>query len=287
MGRIGIIGGSALYKIEGFEEQERKRVKTPFGDPSDEFVIGRLAGRECVFLPRHGRDHTILPSELNYRANIYAFKILGVDRIISISAVGSLKEEIRPLDIVLVDQFVDRTNQGRQTTFFGEGMVAHISLAEPVCLELKEVIYNNSAHLNLRMHDGGTYLNMEGPAFSTKAESHLYKSWGVDIIGMTNMPEARLAREAGICYVTIAMVTDYDSWYLGPEVGNVSVEMVMANLKKNIETAKSILHNIISKIGDIRNCTCKDALKTAIVTRKEKVPKKILEKLKPILDGII
>ncbi|MFH1395369.1 MAG: S-methyl-5'-thioadenosine phosphorylase [Candidatus Omnitrophota bacterium] len=287
MGKIGIIGGSALYTIEGFETRERKKVKTPFGDPSDEFVLGTFAGQECVFLPRHGHEHTILPSELNYRANIYAFKILGVDRIISISAVGSLKEEIRPLDIVLADQFIDRTNQGRQTTFFGEGMVAHVSLAEPVCQELKEIIYNNSADLNLRMHDGGTYLNMEGPAFSTKAESYLYKSWGVDIIGMTNMPEARLAREAGICYVTIAMVTDYDSWYLGPEIENVSVEMVIANLKKNIETAKNILHNIIPKIPEVRNCMCKNALRDAIVTRKEAVPKKTLEKLKPILDGVI
>jgi len=283
MSRIGIIGGSALYHIEGLEVIERKRVSTPFGEPSDEFVIGRLAGRECVFLPRHGKCHTILPSEINYRANIFAFKVLGVDRILSVSAVGSLKEEIRPLDIVLVDQFVDRTNQARPTTFFGDGMVAHVSLAEPVCLEMKDIIYKKNRDLDVRIHDGGTYINMEGPAFSTKAESYLYKSWGIDIIGMTNMPEARLAREAGICYSTIAMVTDYDSWRLGPDVEDVSVEMVIENLTKNIETAKKILHNVIPHLPEKRVCSCRDALKSAIVTRTEDIPPETLEKLKPII----
>jgi len=283
MSKIGIIGGSALYKLEGLEIVERKKVETPFGEPSGEFVIGRLAGRECVFLPRHGKGHTILPSEINFRANIYAFKMLGVDRIISVSAVGSLKEEIRPLDIVLVDQFIDRTNQARPTTFFGNGAVAHVSLAEPVCLELKSLIYEKNRDLDVRIHDGGTYINMEGPAFSTKAESFLYKSWGVDIIGMTNMPEARLAREAGICYSTIAMVTDYDSWRLGPTAEDVSIEMIIANLNKNVETAKKMLNNVIPGIPEKRKCSCRDAIKTALVTPKEAIPEETLKKLKLII----
>ncbi len=283
MNKIGIIGGSALYHMEGLEIVERKKVETPFGEASSEFVIGRFAGRECVFLPRHGQKHTILPSEINNRANIFAFKMLGVERIISISAVGSLKEEIRPLDIVLVDQFIDRTNQARPTTFFGDGVVAHVSLAEPVCLELKDLIYEENRDLDVRIHDGGTYINMEGPAFSTKAESYLYKSWGVDVIGMTNMPEARLAREAGICYSTIAMVTDYDSWRLGPEAEDVSIEMIIANLNKNVETAKKMLNNVIPRLPEKKKCLCADAMKTALVTPREAIPAETLRKLKLIL----
>ena len=224
-----------------------------------------------------------MPSEINFRANIYAFKMLGVDRIISVSAVGSLKEEIRPLDIVLVDQFIDRTNQARPTTFFGDGAVAHVSLAEPVCLELKDLIYEKNRDLDVRIHDGGTYINMEGPAFSTKAESYLYKSWGVDIIGMTNMPEARLAREAGICYSTIAMVTDYDSWRMGPEAEDVSIDMIIANLNKNVETAKKMLNNVIPSIPETKECSCADAIKTALVTPREAIPPETLERLKPII----
>jgi len=282
--RIGIIGGSALYDIEELKVIERKEIKTPFGDPSDEFVIGKLDGREVVFLPRHGRKHSILPTEINNKANIYAFKVLGAERIISVTAVGSLKEEIKPLDVVLIDQFVDRTNQGRSTTFFGDGIVAHISFAEPICPQLREAIYNNSRKLDIKIHDGGTYLNMEGPAFSTKAESYLYKSWGMDVIGMTNMPEARLAREAGICYATMAMVTDYDCWYMGPDVESVSVEMVIANLRKNIETAKAMLINTISNIPEECSCICRQAAKEAIVTARENVSKETLEKLGPIID---
>ena len=287
MSRIGIIGGSALYDLREIEIIEKKRVSTPFGDPSDEFVIGRYAGKEVVFLPRHGRCHEILPTEINYRANIYAFKLLGVERIISVAAVGSLKEDIRPLDVLLVDQFVDRTNQARPATFFGNGIVAHIPFAEPVCSELRQIIYKANHDLDIQIHNGGTYLNMEGPAFSTKAESYLYKSWGLDVIGMTNMPEARLAREAGICYATMAMITDYDCWYLGPEVSTVSVEMVIENLKKNLEEARVMLANTIKNMPEERSCRCAEALRDAIITGKEGIPKETLEKLGPIVEGFI
>jgi 5'-methylthioadenosine phosphorylase len=287
MTKIGVIGGSALYEIEGLDVKETKEVSTPFGEPSDEFVIGSLAGKEVVFLPRHQSTHSLLPTEINYRANIFAFKLLGVDRIISISAVGSLKEDIRPMDILLVDQFIDRTNQGRSTTFFGDGIVAHIAFAEPVCAELKELIYKSNRELDIKIHDGGTYINMEGPAFSTKAESYLYKSWGADVIGMTNIQEARLAREAGICYSTIAMITDYDCWHLSPQVETVSVEMIMENLNKGADTAKKMLLNTIKNMPPDRSCGCAEALRTAIVTGKEAVPKETLERLKPIIEGFI
>ncbi|MBD3380374.1 MAG: S-methyl-5'-thioadenosine phosphorylase [Candidatus Omnitrophica bacterium] len=284
---IGVIGGSAIYEIEGLEIKETKKVETPFGEPSDEFVIGKLEGKEVVFLPRHQRSHSLLPTEINYRANVYAFKVLGADRIVSISAVGSLKEELRPLDIVLVDQFIDRTNQGRSTTFFGDGIVAHIAFSDPVCPELKEVIYAANRDLEIKIHDGGTYINMEGPAFSTRAESYLYKSWGADVIGMTNIQEARLAREAGICYSTIAMVTDYDCWRTGTEEEHVTVEMIMDNLAKNAEAAKKMLKNLLREIPEQRDCQCGEALRNAIITSKEAVPPEVLEKLRPIVDGFI
>lgn len=287
MSRIGIIGGSAFYSLDELEVTERKRVQTPFGEPSDEFVIGRLAEHDCVFLPRHGKFHSVLPTELNYRANIYAFKVLGVEHIISIAAVGSLKEEIKPLDVLLVDQFIDRVNQARPTTFFGEGIAAHIPFAEPICSELRELIHRSNKGLDAEIHNGGTYINMEGPAFSTKAESYLYKSWGADVIGMTNMPEARLAREAGICYATIAMITDYDCWYLGEAVESVSVEMIIENLKKNTELAKKMLTNTIKNMSEKRSCSCANTLKDAIVTKKEGIPKKTLKKLAPIIEGFI
>lgn len=287
MNMIGIIGGSALYDIDEFEVIERRKISTPFGEASDEFVIGRLDGKDCVFLPRHGRFHNILPTELNYRANIYAFKVLGVERVISIAAVGSLKEELRPLDVVLVDQFVDRTNQARPATFFGGGIVAHIPFAEPICAELRSIIYESNHGSDRKIHDGGTYINMEGPAFSTKAESFLFRSWGMDVIGMTNMAEARLCREAGICYSTMAMITDYDCWYLGPEVSTVSVEMVIENLKKNVEDAKKILINALKNMPEERSCSCGESLKHAIITRAEAIPHEVLEKLKPIIDGFI
>ncbi|MDP8298984.1 MAG: S-methyl-5'-thioadenosine phosphorylase [Candidatus Tantalella remota] len=285
MGKIGIIGGSSLYSIEGLEILEDRKVKTPFGEPSDLFVIGRLEGKEVVFLPRHQRTHSLLPTEVNCKANIYGFKLLGVDRIISVSAVGSLKEEVKPLDVLLVDQFIDRTNQGRPTTFFGDGIVAHVSFSDPVCKDLKEQIYTSNKGLDIKIHDGGTYVNMEGPMFSTKAESYLYKSWGADVIGMTNMPEARLAREAGICYSTMALITDYDCWRTGEEV--VTIEMIIENLNKNVAVAKEMLANTIKNMPEERTCSCGQALHNSIVTKKENVSKETLEKLKPIIEGFI
>src|SRR3989338_6899861 len=228
MPKVGIIGGSGLYQMDVLKGVKEVTIETPFGDPSDNFVIGNLEGVEVAFLARHKRGHTILPTELNYRANIYAMKKLGVEQLVSISAVGSFKKELKPLDIVLPDQFVDRTNQSRKTTFFGQGIVAHIGFADPVCSELRKIIYDAGRKLKITIHDKGAYLNMEGPAFSTRAESHLYKSWGMDIIGMTNMSEARLAREAEMCFATIAMVTDYDCWY----EEDVNIEMVVGNIQK-------------------------------------------------------
>ena len=269
MTKIGIIGGSGLYQIDGLEDIKEVKVKTPFGEPSDSYIVGALEGVEVVFLPRHGRGHRILPTELNYRANIYGMKKLGVEQIISISAVGSFREELKPLDIVLPDQFVDRTNQARKTTFFGSGIVGHISFAEPVCADLKKTIFNAGKGLGLNLHNKGTYLNMEGPVFSTKAESHLYKGWGMDIIGMTNMPEARLSREAEICYATIAFVTDYDCWH--EEI--VTIDMVIANLTRNIETAKKLIKKVVPIIAKTKiDCACKDALKYAIITDKKLIP---------------
>jgi 5'-methylthioadenosine phosphorylase len=281
--KIGIIGGSGLYQIDGIEDVKEIKIDTPFGEPSDSYIVGKLGGAEVAFLPRHGRGHKILPTELNYRANIYGMKKLGVEHIISISAVGSFKEEFRPLDIVLPDQFVDRTNQARKTTFFGEGIVAHISFAKPVCPELRKVIYKTGKEMNLAIHDRGTYLNMEGPAFSTEAESHLYKSWGMDIIGMTNMPEARLAREAEICFVTIAFITDYDCW----REEMVTIDMVIENLTKNVETAKRLIKKIIPQIPKERDCSCKEALKYAIITDKKLIPSHIKTKLDIIIGKYI
>ncbi len=285
--KIGIIGGSALYSIEGLEITDSRKVYTPFGEPSDEMVSGILGGREVLFMSRHMRNHSLLPTEINFKANIYAFKVMGAGSIISVSAVGSLKEEIRPMDVVLVDQFIDRTNQGRSTTFFGDGIAAHIAFAEPVCRDLKELIAEVNKSAGVKMHNGGTYINMEGPAFSTKAESLLYKSWGADVIGMTNMPEARLSREAGICYATIAMVTDYDCWHTASGVESVSVDMVLGNLQKNAEAAKKMIFNIVKNMPVKRSCGCKEALRNAIITRKETISKETLERLGPILEGFI
>jgi 5'-methylthioadenosine phosphorylase len=279
MPKIGIIGGSGLYKIDALKDVKEVAVRTPFGEPSDNFIIGNLGGVEVAFLARHKRGHTILPTELNYRANIYAMKKLGVEQLISISAVGSFKRELKPMDIVLPDQFVDRTNQGRKTTFFGEGVVAHISFANPVCEDLRKIIYDAAKKLKLAAHDKGTYINMEGPAFSTRAESLLYKSWGMDIIGMTNMPEARLAREAEMCFAAIAMVTDYDCCY----EEEVNIEMVICNLLKNVDTAKSLIKETVPKVPAERKCGCKDALKYAIVTDKKLIPESTKQKLDIII----
>jgi 5'-methylthioadenosine phosphorylase len=285
MGRIGIIGGSGLYKIEGFKNIKEVAVDTPFGEPSDKFVIGDLEGREVVFLPRHGRGHRLSPSEINYRANIYGMKKLGVERIISVTACGSLREQIKPLDFVIVDQYVDRTNHAREMTFFEKGLVAHISFAHPVCKELSDILYAASYEAtkktDITVHQSGTYINMEGPAFSTLAESKLYRSWNMDIIGMTNMAEARLAREAEICYATLAAVTDFDCWH--PEFETITIDMVIKNLQKNIENAKKIISLLIHKLPVGRNCLCKDALRYAIVTDKKLIPAGTKEDLKIII----
>ena len=280
MGKIGVIGGSGIYNIEELKNRKSQKVSTPFGEPSDEFVVGELAGKEVVFLPRHGRGHRMLPGELNYRANIFGMKKLGVERIISVAAVGSLKEELKPLDMVIPDQFVDRTNQARKMTFFGEGIVAHISLADPICPELSHIVYGSGKKSGAAIHKGGTYINMEGPAFSTKAESFLYRKWGMDIIGMTNMAEARLAREAEICFVTLAMVTDYDCWHTSE---NVTVEVILQNLKKNSQVAKDIIKNTITNMPDKRGCSCGASLKDAIVTARDAIPDSAKKKLDIII----
>ncbi|MFH0731347.1 MAG: S-methyl-5'-thioadenosine phosphorylase [Candidatus Omnitrophota bacterium] len=285
MARIGIIGGSGLYKMDGLENPKWVKVGTPFGEPSDEYLVGGLLGHVLVFLPRHGRGHSITPTELNYTANIYGMKKLGVERIISVSAVGSFRDEIKPLDIVIPNQYVDRTNQARKTTFFGNGIVAHVGFAEPSCAELAAAVADSAKEAGATVHDGGTYLNMEGPAFSTKAESLLYKSWGMDVIGMTNMPEARCAREAEICYVTMAMVTDYDCWREAQET--VTIDMIIQNLHKNAQTAKEILKNAVSKIPKQRKCHCSSALKDAIVTRPENIPAETKKKLELIIGKYI
>lgn len=279
--RIGIIGGSGLYQIEGIRNVKEVSLTTPFGKPSDKLTIGNLEAKEVVFLPRHGQGHRLSPSEINYRANIYALKKLGVERIISVSACGSLKEEIKPLDFVIPDQFVDRTTQARKQTFFENGIVAHISFAQPVCTELMQILYNAGRYLNINVRLGGTYLNMEGPAFSTRAESNLYRQWNMDIIGMTNIAEARLAREAEICYATLAAVTDYDCWH--PQHQMVTADMVIKNLLTNIEHAKLILSQGIKNIPEERICVCKDALKYAIVTDKKFIPHKVKKDLDIII----
>jgi 5'-methylthioadenosine phosphorylase len=285
MGRIGIIGGSGLYKIEGIKEVKAVTVTTPFGKPSDKFITGRLEGKEVVFLPRHGVGHRLSPSEINYRANIYGMKKIGVERILSVTACGSLKEELKPLDFVVVDQFVDRTNQGRKMTFFEKGVVAHVVFAHPICKSLSSVVYEAGLGLKLNMHKGGTYINMEGPAFSTLAESQLYRSFKMDVIGMTNMPEAKLAREAEICYSTLACITDYDCWY--PQHGSVTVDMVISNLLKNVDNAKRIIYSVIKNLPEERSCGCGEALKHAIITDKKLIPAKVKKDLKIIIGKYI
>lgn len=282
---IGIIGGSGLYKIEGMEIVGEVAVKTPFGRPSDKFTIGRLAGRDVIFLPRHGVGHRISPSEINYRANIFAMKKLGVQRIISVAACGSLKEEMKPMDFVVVDQFVDRTNHGRDMTFFSQGIVSHIVFSNPVCGDLCGRIYSAAKSLNLQAHNGGTYINMEGPQFSTLAESKLYRSWGMDIIGMTNMAEARLCREAEICYATLACITDYDCWHPGHD--SVTLEMVLENSQKNVENAKKIICEVISRMPEGRSCSCAHALQNAIVTDKKLIPARLKRDLGIIIGKYI
>jgi len=279
--RIGIIGGSGLYNIEGFTNQKWIKVKTPFGSPSDALLTGKLANREVVFLPRHARGHRILPSELNHRANIWAMKKLGVAWIISVSAVGSLQKKYWPCDIVLVNQFIDRTKRDFEHTYFGRGIVGHIAFADPICEELRRLLLKSARELNARAHDGGTYVNMEGPAFSTRAESLANHHAGHDVIGMTNLGEAKCAREAEIAYATMAMITDYDCW--NSEHDHVTVEMVVANLMKNAATAKAVVARTIAEIPAEPNWPCHSALENAIMTERKLWPKKTITALKPIL----
>lgn len=274
--RIGIIGGSGLYSMPGFEAAEERRVDTPWGAPSDAYVVGRLEGKEVAFLARHGRGHRLSPSELNYRANIYGLKSLGVERILSLSAVGSLKEEHKPLDFVIPDQFVDRT-RGRVSTFFGEGLVAHISFAQPVCMQLARTALAAAREAGVNAKLGGTYLCMEGPAFSTLAESNLYRSWGMDVIGMTNLQEAKLAREAEICYTTIAMVTDYDCWH--PDHDAVTVNDIIANLMKNADHASKLVAAAVRAMPEARECKCGSALAHALITDRKAIPEATRKKL--------
>ncbi|HEX7654874.1 MAG TPA: S-methyl-5'-thioadenosine phosphorylase [Verrucomicrobiae bacterium] len=278
--RIGIIGGTGLYNIEGFTDQKWVKVKTPFGDPSDELLTGRIAGREVVFLPRHGRGHRILPTELNHRANIWAMKKLGVQWILSVSAVGSLQAKYRPCDIVVIDQFVDRTKQSLNHTFFGRGIVAHVAFSSPVSEELRQIIVKTAKKQKVRHHDGGTYVCMEGPAFSTRAESLANHKAGYDVIGMTNLGEAKCAREAEIAYATMAMATDYDCW---KEDEHVTLEVVIANLHRNADTAKRLVAAVIPQIPSEPNWKAHSALNHAFLTDKKLWPKKTVKELQPIL----
>jgi 5'-methylthioadenosine phosphorylase len=279
--RIGIIGGTGLYHIDGFTEQKWVTLKTPFGQPSDQFLTGTLAGREIVFLPRHGRGHRLLPSELNHRANMWGMKKLGAEWVISVSAVGSLQAKYRPCDIVLPNQFYDRTKQSHAHTYFGRGIVAHVAFADPICEELRKLLLRSARKLRVRVHDGGTYLNMEGPAFSTRAESLINRSLGFDVVGMTNLGEAKSAREAEIAYATMAMVTDYDCWKADED--HVTVEMIVENLQRNAETAKEVIKAAIPLIPARADWVCHRALKSAIMTDRKLWPKKTIRELEPIL----
>ena len=278
--QIGVIGGSGLYEMDGLSDRETIQADTPFGEPSGPIIVGTLVGQRVAFLARHGQGHRLMPSELNFRANIYGLKQLGVEWILSASAVGSLQEQYRPLDIVIPDQFVDRT-QGRVSSFFGGGIVAHVGFAHPFCPLLSEVAFNAASGTGVNVHRGGTYLCMEGPQFSTLAESQLYRSWGLDIIGMTNLQEAKLAREAEMCYTTLALVTDYDCWHKGHD--DVTVEMVIANLTQNAVTAQQVVSGVIARLPINRGCECATALSSAIITRPDEIPSGVKRDLAPII----
>ena len=282
--RIGILGGSGLYAMEGLAGVETVEVATPFGKPSDSVVLGTLGGKPVAFLPRHGRGHRINPTEIPVRANIYALKTLGVDRLISISAVGSLKKELRPLDMVVPDQLIDRTYK-RTSTFFEGGVVGHIAFAQPFCPELSQLVYEAASAAGATAHWGGTCIVMEGPAFSTVAESRMYRAWGADIIGMTALPEAKLAREAEMCYATLACVTDYDVWHESEEA--VTVELIVANLSKNVAASQEVLRQLLPSVPIERNCGCESALRDAIITSREHIPDEEKQKLQPILGKYI
>ncbi len=266
--KIAFIGGSGLYDIDGMENRREAIVETPFGDPSDAVVVGEINGVEVAFLPRHGRGHRFSPTEIPVKANIYALKSLGVQRVVSVSAVGSLKEHIKPLDLVVPDQIIDRTRR-RSDTFFGDGIVAHVGFADPFCNELRRIAFESASLEDVDCHDGGTYLVIEGPQFSTRAESAVYRSWGANVIGMTALPEAKLAREAELCYTTLAFVTDYDVWHDTEE--KVTVEMVIQNLTHNVATAQGIIRRMLAEIPDKRTCGCESALKNAVITSRESI----------------
>ncbi|MCI0868558.1 MAG: S-methyl-5'-thioadenosine phosphorylase [Chloroflexi bacterium] len=278
--KVAFIGGSGLYNMDGLPDRDEIEISTPFGPPSDRIVTGTLNGVGIAFLPRHGKGHRLSPTELPARANIYALKTLGVERIISISAVGSLKESVRPLDLLVPDQLIDRT-RSRTDTFFGNGIVAHVGFAEPFCPALSEVLARSAREQKASVHLGGTYIVMEGPQFSTRAESQLYRSWGASVVGMTALPEAKLAREAEICYATLALVTDYDVWRQSEE--QVSVELVIANLVQNTETSRKIIVDVVTKLPRKRDCACESALKDAIITDRDHIPQEAKERLAPLV----
>jgi 5'-methylthioadenosine phosphorylase len=277
---VGVIGGSGLYEMEGLEQVETLSLTTPFGAPSDSFIVGRLEGVKVAFLPRHGKGHRISPSSLNFRANIYGMKMLGVQSIIAVSAVGSMKESIHPGHMVIPDQFIDRTT-GRISTFFNDGIVGHVSFADPVCPVLSQILFESGKEVGATVHKGGTYICIEGPQFSTRAESKLYRSWGVDIIGMTNIPEAKLAREAEICYATIAFATDYDCWH--ETAGDVSIGDVLRILAESTKIAKSAIRLAVKQIPEKRECVCSNALKYAVITGKKSIPEKTKKDLELII----
>jgi len=281
---IGVIGGSGLYEMEGLTQVKTVKVATPFGNPSDTYLIGTLHGKRVAFLPRHGRGHRIMPSDINYRANIYGMKKLGVERIISVSAVGSMKEEVKPGDIVIPDQFYDHT-KNRRSTFFGDGIVAHVGMADPVCADLSQTLIQAGKTVGARVHTGGTYICMEGPQFSTRAESLVYRTWNVDVIGMTNATEAKLAREAEICYSTIALATDYDCWHHSEEA--VTVEAVLAVMKHNIETSKAMIKEAVRRLPETRTCGCGEALRNTIMTPAKLIPAKTKKDLSLIIGKYI
>ena len=282
---VGILGGTGLYNIEGIEDLREYRLRTPLGDPSDAYIVGRLEGRRVAFLSRHGRGHCLLPAEINYRANVYGFKMLGVERVIAVSSVGSLREEIRPRDFVFVDQFIDKTH--RRSTFFGEGIVAHISFAEPVCPELSRFLYRTAVELGIRSHFGGVHVCMDGPAFSTRAESRVHRLWGGDVIGMTSVTEAKLFREAEICYATMNLVTDYDTWH--DEEESVSVKLVLENLRLNIRSAESLIRKALAGMPrrDDAACGCRTALAGAIMTDSKLIPAAKKRELRLIIQKYI
>lgn len=282
---IGVIGGSGLYEIEGLTQLEEVRLETPFGAPSDVYICGRLDDVRLVFLPRHGRGHRLLPSEVNYRANIYGMKKLGVRRIISVSAVGSMRGDIAPGHIVIPDQFFDRTQGQRASTFFGNGVVGHVQFADPVCAELSGVLATAAWEAGATVHRGGTYLCIEGPNFSTRAESRIFRGWGVDVIGMTNLPEARLAREAEICYGTIALATDYDCWH--EDHDDVSVEAVLAIIEQNVAMARRIIQAAVPRLAGAPECSCGEALRHAVMTRRDLIPRDTYAALEPLLGKYI